>query len=99
MIQMKNWFHYTQTLFMVSGKIYDALCLLLVYSDDCEQLIENIDNESEPQLLFLLLAPLISLFILIRLYKHQLCFRFGVFTAMIMKNAVLWDVTPYGSCK
>jgi hypothetical protein len=25
--------------------------------------------------------------------------RFEVFTAMTMKNAVLWDVTPCGSCK
>jgi hypothetical protein len=25
--------------------------------------------------------------------------RFEVFTAVTMKNAVFWDVTPYGSCK
>jgi hypothetical protein len=25
--------------------------------------------------------------------------RFEVFTAMTMKNAVFWDVTPCGSCK
>jgi hypothetical protein len=25
--------------------------------------------------------------------------RFEVFTAMIMKNGVFWDVTPCGSCK
>jgi hypothetical protein len=27
------------------------------------------------------------------------CVRFGVFTAVTMKNAVFWDVTPRGSCK
>jgi hypothetical protein len=25
--------------------------------------------------------------------------RFEVFTAVIMKNGVFWDVTPCGSCK
>jgi hypothetical protein len=25
--------------------------------------------------------------------------RFGVFTAVTMKNGVFWDVTPRGSCK
>jgi hypothetical protein len=30
----------------------------------------------------------------------QGCFvRFGVFTAVTMKNGVFWDVTPCGSCK
>jgi hypothetical protein len=27
------------------------------------------------------------------------CVRFEVFTAVTMKNGVLWDVTPCGSCK
>jgi hypothetical protein len=25
--------------------------------------------------------------------------RFEVFTAVTLKNAVFWDVTPFGSCK
>jgi hypothetical protein len=31
--------------------------------------------------------------------KGKYCVRFEVFTAVTMKNAVFWDVTPYGSCK
>jgi hypothetical protein len=27
------------------------------------------------------------------------CVRFEVFAAVTMKNGVLWDVTPCGSCK
>jgi hypothetical protein len=31
---------------------------------------------------------------------NDLCnVRFEVFTAVTMKNAVFWDVTPCGSCK
>jgi hypothetical protein len=25
--------------------------------------------------------------------------RFEVFMAVTLRNAILWDVTPYGSCK
>jgi hypothetical protein len=31
--------------------------------------------------------------------EKQFCVGFGVFTAVAMKNAVFWDVTPCGSCK
>jgi hypothetical protein len=31
--------------------------------------------------------------------KKKCGVRFEVFTAVIMKNGVLWDVTPCGSCK
>jgi hypothetical protein len=27
------------------------------------------------------------------------CLRFEAFTAVTMKNAIFWDVTPCGSCK
>jgi hypothetical protein len=33
------------------------------------------------------------------LRQHRAYFRFEVSTAMAMKNAVFWDVTPCGSCK
>jgi hypothetical protein len=31
--------------------------------------------------------------------ENVCCVRFEVFTAVTMKNAVFWDVTPCGSCK
>jgi hypothetical protein len=30
---------------------------------------------------------------------HEICVRFEVVTAVTMKNVVVWDVTPCGSCK
>jgi hypothetical protein len=32
-------------------------------------------------------------------YVYNGYVRFEVFTAVIMKNGVFWDVTPCGSCK
>jgi hypothetical protein len=31
--------------------------------------------------------------------RNKLNVRFGVFTAVTIKNAVFWDVMPCGSCK
>jgi hypothetical protein len=31
--------------------------------------------------------------------NYSIYIRFEVFTAVTMKNAVFWDVTPRGSCK
>jgi hypothetical protein len=35
----------------------------------------------------------------IYLYTTPFLLRFEVFTAVTMKSAVVWDVTPCGSCK
>jgi hypothetical protein len=32
-------------------------------------------------------------------FELKLMVRFEVFTAVAMKNAIFWDVTPCGSCK
>jgi hypothetical protein len=31
--------------------------------------------------------------------KQDIDVRFEVFSAVAMKNAVFWDITPYGYCK
>jgi hypothetical protein len=44
--------------------------------------------------------PFFKWSILISVEEQDLTFvRFEVFTAVAMKNGILWDVTPCGSCK
>jgi hypothetical protein len=54
----------------------------------------------------LILFDLIILPLLSQYYPPAPCcetavvyIRFEVFTAVTMKNAVFWDITPFGSCK
>jgi hypothetical protein len=35
----------------------------------------------------------------VEILDHLKVVRFKVFVAVTMKNAVFWDVTPYGSCE